>query len=65
MQTIQIFVGCAHTVPSIDITAEVTIGYKRLSGAISFIPTGKQDLLLEGSYTFKYNSQKSHTNKES
>lgn len=57
MDTIQIFVAYAHTVLSFHISAGVRIQYKKVGPSISFTPTLRQKMLVEGNSTFKFNSQ--------
>ena len=57
MDTLQLFVAYAHTIPSIHIDGGVTIQFKKVGPTISFYPTLKQDMLIQGNATFKYSAQ--------
>lgn len=57
ISTIQVYVAYAHTTIKPSLSASVTIGWKKVTGAISFSAKSSQSLLAQGHHTFKYSDQ--------
>lgn len=57
ISTIQVYVAYAHTTIKPTASASITIGWKKVSGAISFSANPNQNILVQGHHTFKYSDQ--------
>lgn len=57
IQTIHLFVSYAHTTIAVTLDWAVALEWKKVSGAISFLPHPRQKIIVQGDHTFKYNSQ--------
>ncbi|ANU45015.1 hypothetical protein ADH76_01015 [Enterocloster clostridioformis] len=57
ISTIQVYVAYAHTTVKPSISASITIGWKKVTGAISFSANSNQSIMAQGHHTFKYSDQ--------
>lgn len=57
--TIQLFVAYAHTIISLDLNWEVSLGWSKSESAITFIPSidVQQEMMAQDKHTFKYTDQ--------
>lgn len=57
--TIQLFVAYAHTIISLDLNWDVSLGWSKSESAISFSPSidVQQEMMVQDKHTFKYSDQ--------
>ncbi|MGX8797839.1 hypothetical protein ACR6HW_17545 [Fusibacter sp. JL298sf-3] len=57
IETIHLFVAYAHTTIALSVDLEAVLEWNKVSGAISFIPRPRQDIIAQGDHTFRYDSE--------